>query len=33
MGVHSFLPVNKQAEKSAGVHSFFAIMHICTEGV
>ena len=21
MGVHSFLPVNKQAEKSAGVHS------------
>ena len=23
MGVHSFLPVNKQGEKSAGVHSKF----------
>ena len=26
MGVHSFLPVNKQAEKSAGVHSFFPVL-------
>ena len=28
MGVHSFLPVNKQAEKSAGVHSFFPVLVI-----
>ena len=26
MGVHSFLPVSKQAEKSAGVHSFFPVL-------
>ena len=26
MGVHSFLPVRKQAEKSAGVHSFFPVL-------
>ena len=25
MGVHSFLPVSKQAEKSAGVHSFLPV--------
>ena len=26
MGVHSFLPVSKQAEKSVGVHSFFPVL-------
>ena len=26
VGVHSFLPVSKQAEKSAGVHSFFPVL-------
>ena len=25
MGVHSFLPVSKRAEKSAGVHSFLPV--------
>ena len=28
VGIHSFLPVSKQAEKSAGVHSFFPVLVI-----
>ena len=26
VGVHSFLPINKLGEKSAGVHSFFPVL-------